>query len=149
MFPSKNDFDITNPAVAVRVMAGLFYIPHIMFKLTGFAGAVAVFGKMGFQPPAFWVSLALLTEILCAIGLTFNLYTRYVGFMSAGTMAFAVYGTLALKGGMVWMWNFGGIEYLVFWGVASAALAIQAWRETLAHETGFARLIVPVTHAHA
>ena len=146
MLPSKNDFDITNPAVAVRMMAGLFYVPHILFKVTGFAGSLAAFAKMGFEPPLFWVSLAILTETLCAVGLTFNLYTRYVGFMSAGTMALAVYGTVTAKG-MIWMWNFGGIEYLVFWGVASAALAIQAWRETLAHEKGFARLIVPVAHA--
>ena len=143
MFSSK-DFDVTNPAVVVRLMAGLFYIPHITFKVMGFAGAQAAFAKMGFEPPLFWVSLAILTEALCAVGLTFNLYTRYVGFMSAGTMALAVYGTVAVKG-TVWMWNFGGVEYLVFWGVASAVLAIQAWKDVLATEKGVARLTV----AHA
>ena len=145
MLPARQDFDLTNPAVAVRLMAGLFYVPHIVFKLTGIAGSLAAFGKMGFEPPVFWLSLAILTETLCAIGLTFNLYTRYVGFMSAGTMAFAVYGTFATKG-VHWMWNFSGVEYLVFWGVASAVLAIQAWKETLAAEMGLARFTVAVAH---
>ena len=56
-------------------------------------------------------------------------------------MALAVYGTFAIKG-MHWMWNFGGVEYLVFWGIASAALAIQAWRDAMSAEKGFARLMV-------
>lgn len=135
------DFDLTNPIVVVRLMAGLFYIPHILFKILGFSSSLVVFGKMGFEPPIFWVSLALLTETLCAIGLTLNLYTRYVGLMSAGTLAFAVYGTVALKG-PGWLWNLGGVEYLVFWGIVSLALAVHAWKEVLATQTGFARLTV-------
>ncbi|NVO13654.1 MAG: DoxX family protein [Rhodoplanes sp.] len=133
------DFDLTNPIVVVRLIAGLFYIPHILFKVFGFSTSLAVFAKMGFEPAIFWLSLALLTETLCAIGLTFNLYTRYVGLMSAGTLAFAVYGTVALKG-PGWLWNLGGVEYLVFWGVVSLALAVNAWKEVLSTRTGFARL---------
>ena len=144
MLPSKQDFDLTNPVVVVRLMAGLFYIPHVVFKLTGFTGSLAAFAKMGFEPAMFWVSLAILTETLCAIGLTFNVYTRYAGLMSAGTMALAVYGTFATKG-VHWMWNFGGVEYLVFWGVASLALAVHEWKKVWSAEHGFARLTV----AHA
>jgi len=29
--PAK-DFDLTNPLVIVRLMAGLFYLPHVLFK---------------------------------------------------------------------------------------------------------------------
>jgi putative oxidoreductase len=74
---------------------------------------------------------AILVETICVVGLTLNLYTHFVGLMSAGTMALAVYGTFATKG-MHWMWNFGGIEYLAFWGIASLALAVQAWKAILA-----------------
>ncbi len=142
---TASSFDLTNPTVAVRIMAGLFYVPHAIFKITGFAGSLTAFGAMGFQPPVFWVSLAILTELLCAVGLTFNLYTRYVGLMSAGTMALAIYGTFATKG-VHWMWNFGGVEYLVFWGVASLAIAAQAWKDVLATQKGFARLTVVGAH---
>src|SRR6266571_1956767 len=48
--------------------------PHAIFKITGFAGSLAAFSKMGFEPPLYWVLLAILTESLCAIGLTLNLY---------------------------------------------------------------------------
>ncbi len=137
----RKDFDLTNPVVVVRLMAGLFYLPHILFKLTALEGSVAAFGKMGFQPPLFWVSLAILTETVCAIGLTLNLYTRYVGLMSAGTMALAAYGTFATKG-LHWMWNFGGVEYLAFWGVVSLALGVHAWKEAFKAEEGIDRFTV-------
>jgi putative oxidoreductase len=139
------DFDITNPINVIRIMAGLFYVPHVLFKVTGFAGSLLAFQKMGFEPPLFWVSLAILTETVCAVGLTFNLYTRYVGLMSAGTMVLAAYGTFATKG-VHWMWNFGGIEYLVFWGVASLALAVHAWKEVWTNEKGLARFTALVAH---
>jgi len=139
----SKDFDLTNPVVVVRLMAGLFYIPHVLFKLMGFSASVAAFGKMGFEPPLYWLLLAIATEAICAVGLTLNLYTRYVSLMSAGTMAFAVYGTFATKG-VHWMWNFG-VEYLAFWGIASLALAVHAWKDVWASEKGIARLTV----AHA
>jgi putative oxidoreductase len=144
--PSAKDFDLSNPINVVRLMAGLFYIPHVLFKVTGFASSLVAFQKMGFEPPLFWVSLAILTEALCAVGLTFNIYTRYAGLMSAGTMAFAASGTFATKG-VHWMWNFGGVEYIVFWGVASLALAVHAWKEVWSAEKGVARLTVVAAHA--
>jgi putative oxidoreductase len=124
-------FDVTDPAVVVRLMAGTFYIPHIAFKLMGFNASIAAFAKMGFTPPLYWLLLAVAVETICAIGLTFNIYTHFVGLMSAGTMALAIYGTFGTKG-VQWMWNFGGVEYLVFWGVASAAIAVHAWKDVLA-----------------
>jgi len=144
--PRASDFDLSNPIVVVRLMAGLFYVPHILFKLMGFSASVVAFGKMGFEPPLYWLLLAIVTETICAIGLTFNLYTRYVGLMSAGTMMFAVYGTFATKG-VHWMWNFGGIEYLAFWGIASLALAVHAWSQVLSSEKGLARFTAISAHA--
>ena len=123
---TNQSFDLTNPIVVVRLMCGLFYVPHVLFKVLGFSGSLVAFSKMGFDPPLFWVSLAIATESICAVGLTLNICTKYVGLMSAGTMALAAYGTFATKG-IHWMWNFGGVEYIAFWGIASASLAAHAW----------------------
>src|SRR6185437_16324158 len=95
----SKDFDLSEPIVVVRLMAGLIYVPHVLFKLMGFSASVVAFGKMGFEPPLFWLVLAIVTATICAIGLAINFYTRYVALMSAGTMALAVYGTFATKGG--------------------------------------------------
>ena len=59
--PTARDFDISNPINVVRLMAGLFYIPHVLFKVTGFSGSLIAFQKMGFDPPLAWVTLAIFT----------------------------------------------------------------------------------------
>jgi len=130
---TNKSFDLTNQLVVVRLMCGLFYVPHVLFKVQGFEGSIVAFGKMGFQPPMLWVLLAITTEAICAVGLTFNVYVQFVGLMSAGVMAFAAYGTFAAKG-VHWMWNFGGVEYIAMWGIASFMLAVAAWKDVLAGE---------------
>ena len=146
MTNTRSNFDLTNPVVVVRMMCGLFYIPHVLFKVLGFSGSLVGFAKMGFEPAVFWVTLAIIVETICVVGLTFNIYTKYVGLMSAGTMALAAYGTFATKG-VHWMWNFGGIEYIAFWGIASVALAVHAWKAAVKAEKGAARLTVATVHA--
>lgn len=132
MLGSKS-FDVANPMVTIRIMCGLFYIPHILFKLNDLAGAMAFFGKAGFNPPLFFVSLALLAETICCAGLVLGLMTRYVAPMSIGVMACAVLAVLNTKG-FGWLWNLGGVEYLVFWAIASGAVALNAWQQHWAAE---------------
>src|SRR3954453_1750144 len=136
-------FDPADPLMPIRVMAGLFYLPHILFKLNGMAGSVAFFEKAGFNPPMLFLILALVAEVVCAIGLTFDILTKWIGLVSAGVMGFALYGILATKG-PGWLWNLGGVEYLVFWGVTSLALAAEAWRRE-ARAYGRVFLLFPTT----
>jgi len=130
-FTHKSDFsanfDVRRPMDAVRVLCGLFYVPHVIGKITGYAGTVAFFAKAGFQPPAFFVLLAMVMEAVCAIGLILGIGTKYLGVVSAGLMAVAAYAIVATRG-LGWFWAGGGIEYLVFWGVMSLAVAADAWQ---------------------
>jgi putative oxidoreductase len=45
------------------------------------------------------------------------------------------------------MWNFGGVEYIVFWGIASLAVAVHAWKQVLKSEKGSDRFTVIDAHA--
>ena len=120
-------FDPADPLLPIRVMAGLFYAPHILFKLNAMAGSAAFFAKAGLHPPMLFLGMALLAETVCLVGFTFGILVKWVGLVSAGVMGFAVYATIVTKG-PGWLWNLGGVEYLVFWGVTSLALAAAAWR---------------------
>ncbi|MGX9964482.1 DoxX family protein [Roseomonas sp. F4] len=122
----KADFDVSDPVVVLRLLCGLFYAPHVLFKLNHMAGSAAFFGKVLPFPEVF-LYLAIAAELACLVGLTLNILVKWVGLLSAGVMAVAIYATLMTKG-MGWMWNLGGVEYLVFWGIASASLAVQAWK---------------------
>ena len=124
-------FDFTQPMTSVRIVAGLFYVPHILFKLTGIAGSLAFFAKAGLTPAPFFLGLALVVETIACIGLTFGLFLRWSGLISAGCMAVAAYAVFATKG-VGWLWNLGGVEYLVMWAIVSLAIAYAAWKEPAA-----------------
>lgn len=130
-----------DPLAYARIACGLLYVPHIFFKLNGMAGSAAFFAKAGFQPPMFFLILALAMETVCAVGLTFNILTKWVGFISAGVLLVAVYATVATKG-FGWLWNLGGIEYLILWAGLSLLLALNAWKQEYA-EFGRFSLIFP------
>jgi putative oxidoreductase len=136
------NFDVTRPMDSVRVLCGLFYIPHVIGKITGYAGTVAFFAKAGFQPPAFFVLLAMVMEAACAIGLILGIGTKYLGVVSAGLMAVAAYAIVATRG-LGWFWAGGGIEYLCLWGFLSLAIAADAWKR----EPGFFGFLARPAHA--
>lgn len=128
MSTASGRFDFTDPMVVVRVICGLFYFPHSISKIVGFAGTVGFFTKAGFYPPEAFVVLSVIMELTCAIGLTFGLFPKYLGIVSAGLMLVAGYATARVHG-LGWFWAGHGVEYLVFWGVASLAVALDAWNK--------------------
>ena len=123
----QSRFDVSDPVVVTRILCGLFYFPHAISKIIGFSGAVGFFTKAGLMPAEAFVVLSIVMELTCGIGLTFGLFTKYVGVISAGVMAVAAYAIVAVYG-LGWFWAGHGIEYLVFWAVASLAVALDAWK---------------------
>ena len=59
--------------------------------------------------------------------MTVGLFLRWTALLSAGCMAVAAYAVFATKG-VGWLWNMGGVEYLVMWAVVSLAVAYGAWK---------------------
>jgi len=108
----------------LRVLCGLFFIPHIVGKFTEPA-ALNFFVAAGFKPPAFWMYLAGVIEIVLAIGLIFNIYLFYVAVLTAIHLLVATVGILKVSGGK-WPWNIGGAEYPAFWALVSAVIALHA-----------------------
>lgn len=128
MSQCSSRFDVTDPMVVTRLLCGLFYFPHSISKLLGFTASVGFFTRAGFYPPEFFVVLSITMELLCGICLTFGLFTKYAGVVSAGLMAVAGYAIVAIYG-LGWFWGGHGVEYLVFWAIASLAVALNAWNQ--------------------
>jgi putative oxidoreductase len=126
----RSGFDVTDPAVFFRMMLGALYVPHIVFKLTGMAGTLAFFEKAGFKPAMVFVVLALIFETISAVGLFFNLMVKWTGLISAAVLMVAAYAVFQTKGAG-WLWNLGGVEYLVLWAGGSLMLAVHAWKQEL------------------
>lgn len=141
----QSRFDVSDPMVITRILCGLFYFPHAISKIIGFSGAVGFFSKAGLTPPEAFVVLSITMELVCGIGLTFGLFTKYVGIISAGVMAVAAYATVAVHG-LGWYWAGHGIEYLVFWAIASLAVALDAWKR---NPSVFGLFELPLNHTKA
>ncbi len=126
-----SNFNITRAENLLRIICGAFMFPHAMSKFASFgvlsAGTIGFFGKAGFQPPELWVWLAFFTEAACGIALVLGLCTRYAALGAASALAIAVYALHTVKG-FGWLWNTGGYEYPIFWGLACVAVALWEFR---------------------
>lgn len=112
----------------LRIVTGLFYLPHVLSKINGFAGTVGFFAKAGFHPAAFFVVFAGTMELAVGLALIFGIFTKYAALASTALMVVAAYAIIVVKGAG-WYWNGGGIEYLVFWGLASLVIFVAEWRK--------------------
>ena len=70
-------FNLLNEFNILRLICGLFFIPHIYGKFY-VPAALGFFKAAGFKPPEFWMYLAGAIEIVLAIGLIFGIYTDHL-----------------------------------------------------------------------
>src|ERR1700733_3761993 len=76
------NFDLTNGINILRLICGLFFIPHIVGKFTEPA-TLNFFKAAKFNPPATWMYVAGTVETLLTIALVFAIYTPYVAVIAA------------------------------------------------------------------
>ena len=74
---AKN-FDLTNEFNILRLICGLFFIPHIYAKFF-VPEALGFFIAAKFNPPARWMYTACVIETILAIGLIFAILPMYAG----------------------------------------------------------------------
>ena len=117
-------FDLTDGYNFLRIICGLFFIPHIVGKVTEPA-TLGFFVKAGFKPAKTWMTIAGVIETLLTIGLVFNIYTGYVAAIAAIHLAVAAAATYKVTG--KWIWVIGGIEYCVFWALCCVIVAMHWW----------------------
>jgi putative oxidoreductase len=70
-------FALTNEFNILRLICGLFFIPHIYAKFF-VPEALGFFVAAKFKPPAFWMYTACVIETVLAIGLIFDIFTTYL-----------------------------------------------------------------------
>ncbi|MFT4172859.1 MAG: DoxX family protein [Herbaspirillum sp.] len=116
------------PMTLLRVVTGLYYFPHVLSKIISFPGTVGFFAKAGFQPAAFFVIFSALMELCAGLCLVSGKFVKYAAIVSTGLLVVAAYAIVVVKGAN-WYWNAGGIEYLIFWALASVAVFLDAWRK--------------------
>jgi len=116
-------FNLLNEFNILRIICGAFIIPHIYAKFF-VPQALGFFVAAKFKPPAFWMYVACVIEIVLAVGLIFGIYTTYVAWVAAAHLGVAAIAVYRVTGGK-WLWNIGGYEYCLFWAICCVVVAMH------------------------
>jgi putative oxidoreductase len=118
-------FDLTNGFNILRIVCGLFFIPHLVVKFKNQDFVKDFMSKVGLNPPIVWLYAAFVIETFVAIGLVFNLYTLYAALLAGVFLLVAAWASWRISQGK-WIWNFGGAEYPLFWAISCFVVAMAA-----------------------
>ena len=116
-------FDLTNGFNVLRIVCGLFLIPHLFVKFKNQDFVKGFMAKAGLNPPAAWLYAAFVIEIVASVGLIFDILTVYAALLAGVFLVVAAWASWRVSSGK-WMWNFGGAEYPLFWGLCCFAVAL-------------------------
>ena len=120
------NFDLTNAFNILRIVCGLFFIPHLFVKFQNQDFVKGFMEKVGLNPPGAWLYAAFAVEIVATIGLVLGIFTFYVAILAGVFLIVAAWATYKFSEGK-WIWNFGGAEYPLFWGICCLVVAMHAW----------------------
>lgn len=120
------NFDLTNAFNILRIVCGLFFIPHLFVKFQNQDFVKGFMEKVGLNPPGAWLYAAFAVEIVATIGLVLGIFTFYVAVLAGVFLIVAAWATYKFSEGK-WIWNFGGAEYPLFWGICCLVVAMHAW----------------------
>jgi putative oxidoreductase len=82
------------------------------------------FKAAGFPNPELFMGLAGIAEAVVATCLILGFAVRYAAFAGAVILLIAAGAVLKVGAPGIWLWNFGGIEYPVFWACACIAVGL-------------------------
>lgn len=117
-------FDLSNELTILRIICGLFLLPHLYTKASNLHRTYEIYRDFKLYPPQAWVFAAIAIEIVTSICLVFNLYTGYAALLAG---AFLLAGAVAVwrYSNHKWLWNIGGCEYCVFWAICCLVVAMH------------------------
>jgi putative oxidoreductase len=120
-----DSFDLTDSGNILRIVCGLFLIPHLFVKFRSQEFVKGFMAKAGLRPPVVWLYTAFAVEIVASVGLIFGIYTAHAAILAGVFLLVAAYASYRVSDGK-WMWNFGGAEYPLFWAIVCFVVALDA-----------------------
>ncbi len=119
------DFDLNNGYVVLRIICGLFLIPHAVGKITFRPGPVGFFTAAGYPNPGLFVNFGIVFEFVVGIALILGIYTQIAAWLTVAFMLVAAASVYKVSQGK-WLWNIGGCEYPLFWAICAAIVALHS-----------------------
>src|SRR5260370_20086254 len=117
-------FDLTNEFNILRLICGLFLLPHLYAKASDLELTYKIYNDFRLYPVKAWVFSCMAIEIVCSIGMVFAIYTRYVALLEA-VFLFVAAGAVWRYSQGKWLWQIGGFVYFLFLGVLCIVVAVH------------------------
>jgi putative oxidoreductase len=119
------DFDFNNGYVILRIICGLFFLPHAIAKITARQGPLGFFQAAGFPAANAFVSFAMVFEIAVGLALILGIYTVPAAWLACIYLVVATLAVVKVSKGK-WLWNIGGCEFPLFWAICCVIVALHA-----------------------
>src|SRR5258708_30059218 len=113
-----------DPLATLRVVCGIWFLPHCIGKMRNVDAASGTFRKAGFRSPRPFVIVTILLELMAGTGLTFGILEKTATTLAVVVLAGAGYAVVKING-FNWRWQKSGPEYMVFWAIACI---LSGWR---------------------
>lgn len=117
------DFAATDSLAVLRIMCGVWFVPHCIGKLRNIGPASQTFEKAGLRPARAFVILTIALELLAGAGLVLGVYPRLAAALAVVVLLGASYAVVKING-YNWRWQKHGPEFMIFWSVV-CALSVQ------------------------
>lgn len=103
----------------LRILCGLWFLPHLYGKSMNFSKATGTFEQAGFRPAKVFLSLTICIEALACVGLVFGIYPRLAAWLGVFVLVGASYAIVKING-FNWRWQKMGPEFPIFWALVCA-----------------------------
>jgi putative oxidoreductase len=117
------NFDLTNQMNILRLICGLFFVPHIYAKFF-VPEALGFFVASGLKPAKVWLYAACVIETIVAAGLIFVVFPLLAALLACLHLLTALFFVWKVTKGK-WLWNIGGCEYCLFWAICCLIVAMS------------------------
>jgi putative oxidoreductase len=107
------------PLTILRVLCGIWFLPHCIGKASNIEASSVTFDKAGMRPARFFVVLTVILEIVAGLGLVLNIQPRLAAVLAMAVLLGASYAVIKIDG-FNWRWKNKGPEFMVFWAIACA-----------------------------
>lgn len=98
---------------AIRIVAGLFFVPHGYPKLLNPTSSAVFLQESGFEPALFWTIVLGLTEVFGGLALAAGFLTR----LACVPLLIFLLTAITFHWSNGFAWNEQGFEYPLFWAV--------------------------------
>ncbi len=105
------------PMAILRVLCGIWFIPHCVGKIRHVGPASTTFARAGFHPARLFVIVTIVVELIAGTGMVFNIFPRLAAGMAVAVLLGASYAVLKING-LNWRWQKQGPEFMMFWSMA-------------------------------